>query len=192
MSGFDSAYLGVPPWDISRPQGELVRLEKESAIRGSVLDCGCGTGENALFIASRGCEVWGIDASPNAISKAQSKAKGRGIAVNFQTVDSLDLRGLGRTFDTVIDCGLFHVFSDADRKRYVTSLASVTAKGGKVLLLCFSDLQPGDYGPRRVSKSEIRRAFDKGWHVSEIRAAIFETNAEGDPVKAWLSEIIRD
>lgn len=192
MSGFDSAYLGVPPWDIGRPQGEIVRLEKEGVLRGSVLDCGCGTGENALYLASLGHEVWGIDAAPNAIRKAESKARGRGITVKFLTFDALELGGLGRTFDTVIDSGLFHVFSDPDRERYVSSLASVTAAGAKLVLLCFSDLQPGDSGPRRVSKSEVRRAFDRGWRVQDIRTAVLETNQGGDAVKAWLGEIIRE
>lgn len=192
MCGFDSAYLGVPPWDIGRPQGEIVRLEKEGVLRGSVLDCGCGTGENALYLASLGHEVWGIDAAPNAIRKAESKARGRGITVKFLTFDALELGGLGRTFDTVIDSGLFHVFSDPDRERYVSSLASVTAAGAKLVLLCFSDLQPGDSGPRRVSKSEVRRAFDRGWRVQDIRTAVLETNQGGDAVKAWLGEIIRE
>ena len=192
MRGFDSAYLGVPPWDIGKPQGEIIRLEQEGKLRGSILDCGCGTGENALYLAQRGHEVWGIDASPNAIRKAQEKAKDRNIAVKFLTTDALDLSGLGRTFDTVIDCGLFHVFSDQDRERYVSSLASVTTSGSRLVVLCFSNLQPGDQGPRRVSKTEIHQAFDKGWRVQDIRAAVLETNQEGDPVKAWLSEIIRD
>jgi cyclopropane fatty-acyl-phospholipid synthase-like methyltransferase len=192
MRGFDSAYLGVPPWDIGKPQGEIVRLEEQGAIRGFVLDCGCGTGENALYLAGRGHEVWGIDASPNAIRKAEAKAKDRGLAVKFLTIDALDLGALGRTFDTVIDCGLFHVFSDPERERYVSSLASVTASGTKLVLLCFSDLQPGDSGPRRISKVEILQAFDKGWKVQDIRPAALETNMGRDPVKAWLSEIIRD
>jgi cyclopropane fatty-acyl-phospholipid synthase-like methyltransferase len=192
MRGFDSAYLGVPPWDIGRPQREIVRLEQEGRIRGSVLDCGCGTGENALFLAQHGHEVWGIDASPNAIRRAEGKSMGRGLAVKFVTIDALDLGGLGRTFDIVIDCGLFHVFSDQDRERYVSSLASVLAPGSKLLLLCFSDLQPGDSGPRRVSKKEIHQAFNSGWEVRDIRAAAFETNAGNDLVKAWFGEIIRD
>jgi cyclopropane fatty-acyl-phospholipid synthase-like methyltransferase len=112
--------------------------------------------------------------------------------VKFLTTDALGLGGLERTFDTVIDCGLFHVFSDQDRERYVSSLASAMASGAKLLLLCFSDLQPGDSGPRRVSKDEIRQAFDKGWKVQDIRAAALETNIGNDPVKAWLSEITRD
>ncbi len=192
MSGFDAAYRGNPPWDIGRPQGEIVRLEEEGELRGSVLDCGCGTGENALYLGNRGHEVWGVDASPNAIRKADSKASERAIAAKFLVADALDLSGLGRTFDIVIDCGLFHVFSDVDRVRYVSSLASVTATEAKLVLLCFSDLQPGDSGPRRVARDEIRRAFEKGWRVQEILAATFETNFDGDPVKAWLGKIIRD
>ena len=99
---------------------------------------------------------------------------------------------LGRTFDTLIDCGPFHVFSDSDRERYVSSIAMVTAPGSEVVILCFSDLQPGDYGPRRVKKEEILQAFQNdGWKVENIRAAVFETNAEGDPIKAWLCQIVR-
>jgi cyclopropane fatty-acyl-phospholipid synthase-like methyltransferase len=192
MHSFDSAYLGIPPWDIGKPQSEIVRLEQDGKLRGSVLDCGCGIGENALYVASRGHEVCGIDASPNAIRKAGEKAKDRDIAAKFLTVDALDLGGLGCTFDSVVDCGLFHVFSDSDRERYVSSLASVTAPGAKLVVLCFSDLQPRDQGQRRVSKAEIRQAFSRGWQVQDIRAAAFETNMGRDPVKAWLSEIIRD
>ncbi len=191
MSGFDSAYLGVPPWDIGRPQAEIVELETQGAFDDPVLDCGCGTGENALYLAGRGHEVWGIDASRNAIRKAVAKADARSITARFLMVDARDLERLGQMFQTVIDCGLFHVFSDEDRKRYVSSLAVVTKPGGKVVVLCFSDLQPGDYGPRRISKAEIQEAFQDGWRIRDIRAASFETNLGGEMVKAWLSQIIR-
>ena len=191
MGGFDSAYLGTPPWDIGRPQPEVVRLEAQGALQGTVLDSGCGTGENALYLAGRGHEVWGVDASPRAIRKAESKAKERSAAAKFLVLDALDLGRLGRTFECVIDCGLFHVFSDEDRERYVSSLASVTVPGSKLMILCFSDLQPGDSGPRRVSKAEIRQSFKTGWRVASIQPATFDTNMPGDTVKAWLSEIIR-
>jgi len=192
MNGFDSAYLGTPPWDIGRPQAEIVELEEKGGIRGSVLDCGCGTGENAMYLTGKGHEVWGIDAAPNAIRKAEAKALARGSATRFLVLDALDLKGLERTFDIVIDCGLFHVFSDPDRERYVSSLTAATAPGARLVLLCLSDLQPGDYGPRRVRKEEIRKAFEKGWRVQEIRTAAFETNMGPDRVKAWLSVIIRE
>jgi cyclopropane fatty-acyl-phospholipid synthase-like methyltransferase len=191
MRGFDSAYLGTPPWDIGRPQPEVVRLEAQGALQGTILDCGCGTGENALYLAGRGHQVWGVDASPRAIRKAESKTGDRSVAAKFLVQDALDLGRLGRTFDCVIDCGLFHVFSDEDRERYVSSLASVTVPGSKLFVLCFSDLQPGDSGPRRVSKAEIRQSFKTGWRVASIQPATFDTNMPGDLVKAWLSEVIR-
>jgi cyclopropane fatty-acyl-phospholipid synthase-like methyltransferase len=191
MSGFDSAYLGTPPWDIDGPQPEIAQLEEQGALRGAVLDCGCGTGENALYLAGCGHDVWGVDSSPRAIRKAESKARERSVAAKFLVLDVLDLGSLGRTFDCITDCGLFHVFSDEDRRRYVSSLGSVTVPGSRLVILCFSDLQPGDSGPRRVSKTEIQNSFKVGWKVSDIRPAAFRTNMPGESVKAWLSEIVR-
>jgi 2-polyprenyl-3-methyl-5-hydroxy-6-metoxy-1,4-benzoquinol methylase len=81
--GFDSFYEGTPPWDIGHPQKEFVRLEEAGEIVGSVLDVGCGTGENALFLASQGHAVGGIDFSPIAIKNAQSKAAQRKLNIKF-------------------------------------------------------------------------------------------------------------
>ena len=53
-------------------------------------------------------------------------------------------------FDNVIDSGLFHVFSDEDRKHYVVGLANILKPGGKIFLMCFSDEEPGTQGPRRI------------------------------------------
>ncbi|MGZ4914859.1 MAG: class I SAM-dependent methyltransferase [Halobacteriota archaeon] len=64
MDFFSSVYEGTPPWDIGHPQREFVQLEEADEIKGSVLDVGCGTGENALYLAERGHEVWGVDFSP--------------------------------------------------------------------------------------------------------------------------------
>jgi len=191
VAGFDSAYLGVPPWDIGRPQSEVVRLEAEGAIRGTVLDCGCGTGENALFLAEHGHEVWGVDASARAIRKAEGKARGRSAAARFVNADALKLGALGRTFDSLIDCGLFHVFSDDDRVKYVRSLSAVSRSGTTLFLLCFSDRQPGSSGPRRITQEEIRKAFLEEWLVRSIQAAAFESNSGSDPIKAWLAQIVR-
>jgi SAM-dependent methyltransferase len=45
---FDAAYHGTPPWEIGRPQPALAELAEAGALRGRVLDVGCGTGEHAL------------------------------------------------------------------------------------------------------------------------------------------------
>jgi SAM-dependent methyltransferase len=186
---FESAYQGTPPWDIGRPQPAIMRLADTGEITGSVLDVGCGTGENVLYLAERGFAAVGVDGAPTAIRKARAKAKQRGLNASFEVADALNLSLSKRQFDSVIDSGLFHVFSDEDRGRFTQSLGRVVRPGGSYFLMCFSDQQPGDWGPRRVTQAEIRSAFSDGWRVNYIQASAFETN-EGD-AHAWLASISR-
>src|SRR3990172_6380518 len=88
-SFFNSAYIGRPPWDIGRPQIEFKRMAEAREITGRVLDVGCGTGENALYIATLGHKVSGIDISPLAIRRAEVKARERGLDVQFEVWDAL-------------------------------------------------------------------------------------------------------
>jgi ubiquinone/menaquinone biosynthesis C-methylase UbiE len=189
--GFDEMYAGVPPWDIGRAQPEVVRIAEAGGFAEPVIDVGCGTGENALELASRGLEVLGIDASPRAIDAAKAKASERGISAKFLVADALALDSLDRRFRTALDCGVFHVFEDSERPIYVASLASVLEPGGVLHLLCFSDRQPGSFGPRRVSQQELRDSFADGWDVREIVAATFVTNLPELQAKAWRATIVR-
>ena len=194
-TGWDSAYEAGsrPPWDIGRPQPAFVRLADGGLLSGRVLDAGCGSGEHALLAAARGADVVGVDVSPRAVERARRKAGERGLTVRFEVASALSLSELGLTFDTVIDSGLFHVFDDADRARYVTSLAGVLAPGGTCYLMCFSDRQPGTTGPRRVRREELRTAFSDGWTVTAIVAEAFEINPRfgSTAAKAWLATIRR-
>jgi SAM-dependent methyltransferase len=196
LRSWDDAYAGdrPPPWDIGRPQPAFVRLADQGLLAGRVLDSGCGTGEHTLLAAAHGAEATGIDVSARAIELARAKAAGRELAVRFEAGDVLRLGDLGLTFDTVIDSGVFHVFSDEDRIRYVASVASVLRPGGRCYLICFSDRQPGDAGPRRVSQDELRAAFGDGWAITSIEAETFEINRamlDFASAQAWLAVIER-
>jgi cyclopropane fatty-acyl-phospholipid synthase-like methyltransferase len=192
---WDASYTGdtPSPWDIGRPQPAFVRLADEGRLTGHVLDAGCGTGENALVAVSRGADVTGIDAAPTAIARARAKASERGLTARFDVGDVRDLGCLGLTVDTVIDSGMFHVFGDDDRARYVASLAAVLRPGGACYLMCFSDRQPGTWGPRRVRADELRAAFSDGWTVESITAGTLEINPiQGTTqIQAWLAVIRR-
>lgn len=193
---FETMYAGKAPWDIGKPQKPFIDVAGQ--ITGSVLDAGCGTGETALFLAGRGLKVTGIDFLEEPIKRAKRKATERGLAATFLVKDALTLGDWSERFDNVMDSGLFHVFSDADRPKYVSGLATVLKSGGKLFLLCFSDEEPGTQGPRRVSKKELHGAFARGWVIESIQAYHIEvipdlkdvTFSEGGP-KAWFAVIRR-
>ena len=188
MSDWDEAYATTPPWDIGRPQPAFLALAEAGDLRGRVLDAGCGTGEHALMAATFGYEATGIDGSPVAIGMAEAKATARGLDVRFLVWDVLDMASLGESFDTILDMGLFHTFDDEQRVAYVDTLRRVVNPGGRYFMLCFSDRQPGEAGPRRVSESEIRESFADGWRLDAIDPSEIETNTQGGPyvVQAWL------
>lgn len=193
---FQEAYQGKPPWDIGRPQ--KVFVEAAGQITGSIIDVGCGTGENALFFSERGQKVTGIDFLERPIAEAKQKAKDRGLEATFLVMDALHLADIPELFDSAIDCGLFHVFSDEDRHKYISGLASVVKPGGRLFLMCFSEEEPPGDGPRRVSQQEIHEAFADGWRVESIQEARFEVRpdlqdihfSEGGPY-AWFCVIRR-
>ena len=238
---WDDAYAGsVPPaWDLGQPQPAFVRLAEQGLLTGTVLDVGCGTGEQTLLAASHGADALGVDVSPLALEIARGKAAARGIPAaaggqvgpaaaggqvgpaaaggqvgpaaaggqvgpaaaggqvgpaRFEVADALKLGELGPGFDTIIDSGLFHVFDDESRIRYVTSLASVLRPGGRLYLMCFSDRQPGMFGPRRVSQDELRAAFTDGWTIVAIEAEAFALNRGAFGIataQAWLATVSR-
>jgi len=193
-AGWDTAYEGSPaPWDIGRPQPAFVRLAEAGLLSGRLLDAGCGTGEHVLLAAAHGADAMGVDLSGLAIEKARAKAAERGLIARFEVADALHLERLGERFGAVIDSGLFHVFDDADRPRYVTSLAAVVEPGGSYYMMCFSDSQPGVWGPRRVREEEIRAAFADGWEIVSLTPDQFSINPiEGaNTAQAWLAVIRR-
>ena len=187
--GFDEMYAGVPPWDIGRAQPEVMRIADAGGFSGTVLDVGCGTGENALELSARGLQVVGVDGSPRAIEKAREKAAERGLPTEFLEADVLSLGALGRRFDTALDSGVFHVFEDHERPVYVASVAAVLNRGGVLHLLCFSDRQPGTMGPRRVTERELRDSFASGWDVVEIVPTTFVAILPGGGAQAWRATI---
>jgi ubiquinone/menaquinone biosynthesis C-methylase UbiE len=193
---FESMYAGEAPWDVGRPQQTFVDVADQ--IRGSVLDAGCGTGDMALFLAERGNQVTGIDFLEEPIRRAKQKAAERGQAVTFLVKDAMTLKDWSERFDNVTDSGLFHCFSDDDRKTYVEGLSTVLKPGGRMFLMCFSDAEPGTDGPRRISERELRDAFADGWEIESLDPSRFETRpnlkdltfSPGGP-KAWFAIVRR-
>jgi SAM-dependent methyltransferase len=204
---WDTSYSDGPaPWDIGRPQPAIVRLASKGGFAGRVLDAGCGTGEHSLLIASLGLPVLGpvlgLDVAETALATAREKAarmkaaqkktNDGGIEVEFAAADALHLERLGRRFETVLDCGLFHTFDGDERPRYVASLTSVTERDGTLYILCFSDQGP-DTGPHPVSQETLKAAFSpvNGWNVVAIEPDRIQTRFHHDGAPAWFATIKR-
>lgn len=159
---WDEFYKGTPAWDIGHPQRAFEALLENGEIKpGRALDIGCGRGENAIMLAMNGFDVTGIDLAEIAISDAKAKAAERHVNVNFVVGDVLRMDQLFKEseFDVVIDSFLFHTMTDEERPIFARQVYKVLKPGGKYFMLCFSDRDLADSGPRRISKAEIEQTF---------------------------------
>lgn len=155
-----------------------------------MLDVGCGTGEHALMAAGLGTEVTGIDLATNALGEARRKASERGLSARFLRRDARELGTWGEVFDTVLDCGLFHIFTGADRGAYVSGLRSVLRPGGRYFMLGFSDAEP-DQWPHKLRRDEITDAFADGWRIDSIEPATIDSRIKPAHVRAWRTALTR-
>ena len=193
MDSWDNAYRTTPPWDIGRAQPAFIDLIRNHELNpGRVLDVGCGTGENAIFLAQNGHSVTGVDLVQDAIRTAKAKAASRNVKVEFRNGNALALEFEKGEFDNVTDSGLFHTFQDPDRSVFAREIARVLREGGKYFMLCFSEKEPTDWGgPRRVTRREIEETFSPRFKINYIRDSSFATRIHDKGGMAYLTSATR-
>lgn len=205
-NAYERLYRGIhrPPWDHDGASPFVVQLASTGAFRGRVLDAGCGTGEDALYLSSLGLHVTGFDAAPTAIERAEAKAAERNQAVEFvlASATEIGITEVGGPFDTVLDSGLFHCLDDAgDRACYAQALYRVCRPDARLHLWCFSsDVQLEGSRPKLagcgthgVSLRELEEAFVDGWSVESITAYRAELAAGpyAGQRRFWLARLRR-
>ena len=166
---FDAFYAGTPPLDIETPAGSP-RYRGGGLLRGP--SSGSGTGEHAVMAANLGLEAIGMDTAGTAIAVPKAQSSGARPLRRFPVSDALRLASLGEPFDTVPRLRTVSRFLETRiavrSKKNITSAVRPT---GRYLMLCLSERQPRDMGPRRVTQSKIRTRFGHGWRVDSIDPA---------------------
>ena len=185
---------GIPPWQIDRPQPEVLQLIEQGKFESPVLDLGCGTGDNTIELARHGLVVKGLDAVPEALERARKKTEQAGLkqSPEFVLGDALRLAESGVKARTVLDCALFHTFSDEERKDYIRGLEAVLSPGGRLHILSFSELETRQPGPRRLSLSEITGSFGAGWRVEDSVRCRYWDRVRPDGAHAWRVSLVRE
>ena len=185
---------GIPPWQIDRPQPEVIQLIEKGKFESPVLDLGCGTGDNTIELARHGLVVKGLDAVPEALERARKKTEQAGLkqSPEFVLGDALRLAESGLKARTVLDCALFHTFSDEERKDYIRGLEAVLSPGGRLHILSFSELETRQPGPRRLSLSEITGSFGAGWRVKDSVRCRYWDRVRPDGAHAWRVSFVRE
>jgi SAM-dependent methyltransferase len=190
---FDKLYRGEPtfegaapptgiPWDVRQAQPRLMELEALGGFSGEVLDIGCGLGDNAIYLASRGHSVTGLDGSPAAIEEARRRAAAAGVTVNFDVADATALSGYEGRFDTVVDSALYHCLDDEGQQAYIAALYRVSRPGARLHLSCFSDGNVnGVIAPMgHVPESNLRDTLTaNGWRIDFLGPTTYLGNAVG-------------
>lgn len=194
---FGEAYrAGRAAWCIGRPQPVVRdRLDAGWFDEGPILDAGCGTGENAvaLALARPALHVVAIDAAPEALAIARDAAVQAEVdsRVAFAEVDLRAELPEG-PFPWILDAGVLHVFSDADRATYLGRVARALRDGGSFVTIVFSDAETRPRGPRRLSITELDACLsDAGLAVISIEPCRYESLAHEGGARAWIARAKR-
>lgn len=165
-------------------------FEKAIASQGTpglrILDLGTGPATQAIALATLGHSIVATDIAPSAIEKARKAAKRAGVRVDFRVDDILDSRLENGLADLVVDRGVFHVLPPQARPRYVHEVHRILRPEGRLLLKTFSDKEPGDYGPYRLSPGELRSAFLDAFDVESVEDSVFQ-GPKGNAPKALFA-----
>ena len=159
---------GRPRWDSDEPHRELMELVASRA-PGCALDLGCGTGTDVVFLAKLGWDALGVDFVPEAIERAERRARESGAIARFVTGDVTHLRqaGVQGPFDLIMDTGCFHGIAADLRPSYAAEVAAVASPRADFYLAGITD-PPASWrllGARGVGAEEVHEHFDSDFEL---------------------------
>lgn len=166
---------GNLPWDTGRPSSELQQVLSENGIRPCrVLEIGCGTGTNSVWMAQQGFEVTAIDLAPLAVEQAEERARAAGVTAHFAVADVLHLPELDGPFEFFFDRGCYHAVRREASDQYAPAVARQLAAGARGLILAGNAREPHDPGPPVVTEDEMRNELGRAFQILDLREFRFD------------------
>ena len=170
------------PWYTPDLDKDFERALTQHRLQGKrILDLGTGPATHAMNLAKRGFEVVGTDISPSAIRKAKAATKAGGLTIEFRVDDILTSKLPANFVDAIMDRGVFHVLPPETRPVYVGAVRRILRPKGWLLLKCFSNKQPGTFGPYRIAAKELRGDFEEKFEILSIVNSVFEGTLKPNP-----------
>ena len=202
---FDALYRGespaegvpaitTPPWDTKAPKENVIAWHEAGLVHGEVLDIGCGLGDNAIYLATQGHSVTGLDISPTALSTAERRAKDAGVDVRFAVADATELDGYADAFNTVIDSGMYHCLDDDGKRSYAAAVHRATRPGATLLLGAFSDAnaQDREWSRAMVTEQTLRETLGGAcWEITSLTSETVQLPHEDTDAAIWLVQAQR-
>ncbi len=172
---YRSSDVSQLPWYSAELDPDIESALGAHATEGArILDLGTGPATQAVALARRGYSVVASDISETAVRKGRSLAKEEGVRIVFRVDNILDSRLEDALADVIVDRGVFHVLPPEARPVYVKQVRRIVRPRGLLLLKTFSDKEPGDDGPYRLSPGELRGYFLDSFDVVSIEETVFQ------------------
>jgi SAM-dependent methyltransferase len=194
MERWDAPYRGdqLPGWDVGRPCSHLVKAVEEKTFKpGRAIVLGCGSGNNAIYLASQGFEVTGVDVSPTALSIAAKKAREADVHVDWILADVVALPEL-QPFDLIFDRGCYHHICQYDSPAYVETLRRLSHAGTRAMILAGRPAEGSRGGPPRIKEETIRRDFSTLFEFEWLQEIYFDSrNPQARSAEAWSIHLRR-
>ena len=177
---WDGSYRGGkrPFWDAGLASGELRRVVEQGIVRpGPAVDLGCGSGTDAIYLASKGFDVTAIDIAPTALSLGREKAERAGVKVRWLLANVLSLPQL-KPFEFIFDRGCYHEVRFDNAAAYVETVRRLSQPGRTRFLLLAGNPNeaPVQYAPPQVAEEDIRSDFSPLFDFEWVKETRFETS----------------
>ena len=175
------------PWDTGVPEIALVNLISgwPQGIR-RVLELGCGTGTNAVWLAEQGLEVTAMDISAKALALAEKRCREHGVQCRLIQTDFLTCTPAGQ-YGLLFDRGCFHSMrEEQDRRSFVRQAAVHLKPGGFWLsLIGNKDQVTAAKGPPRMSAAEICTVAEPDFEILSLESVLKPSLRHRAPQRFW-------